>query len=77
MQCTKCDLHKFNILLVDADLGKNVGVLVFRVFLRFSCRSLHGLDVTRQERLEDTRVEVGKLKEQVVVNGVLACLLWL
>ena len=77
MQCTKCNLHKFNILLAGADLGKNVRVLVFRVFLRFFRRSLHGLYVTCQERLEDTGVEVGKLKEQVVVDRVLACLQWL
>ena len=71
MQRTKCDLHNLNILLGNADLGKNVDALVFSVFLRFFRRSLRGLDVARQERLEDARVEVGKLREKVVLDRVL------
>ena len=33
MQCTKCNLHKFNILLPDADLGKSVSLFVYCVEL--------------------------------------------
>ena len=71
MQQTKCDLHNLNILLGNANLGENVDALVFGVVLRFFRRSLRGLDVARQERLEDARIEGGKLREKVVLDGVL------